>query len=51
MADIADGHEKTERHGHALKREAAPSAFYNENDENNPFGNLIDDRVYLSMWF
>lgn len=25
--------------------------FYNENYKNNPFGNLIDDRVYLSMWF
>lgn len=24
--------------------------FYNENYMNNPFGNLIDYRVYLSMW-
>lgn len=24
--------------------------FYNENYKNNPFGNLIDYRVYLSMW-
>lgn len=28
-----------------------PADFYNENDKSNPFGNLIDDRVYLSMWF
>lgn len=28
-----------------------PNSFYNEKDKKNPFGNLIDDRVYLSMWF
>lgn len=40
-----------DRHGCALQREIAQTIFYNENYKSNPFGNLIDDRVYLSMWF
>lgn len=33
----------------ATERDLA-NDFYNENYMNNPFGNLIDYRVYLSMW-
>lgn len=43
----------TERSGQtwAPSRGDCPNDFYNEDYERNSFGNLIEDRVYLSTWF